>query len=154
MKAVIQRVKSAVCRVEGKRTGGCENGLCIMLGVFAEDTKEDAELLAGKISRMRIFCDENDKMNLSVNDIGGGILVISNFTLCANCSHGNRPDFIGAKKPAEANELYEYFVSLLRQNVPSVETGMFGEHMEIAADLNGPITIILDSNDLKRGKRG
>lgn len=153
MKAVIQRTAGAVCRVDGKRTGGCENGLCIMLGVVAEDTREDAELLAAKISRLRIFCDENDKMNLSVADVGGGILVISNFTLCGNCRRGNRPDFTGAKKPQEANELYEYFVSLLRGTVENVETGMFGEHMEIEAMLDGPITIIIDSEDLKRGRR-
>lgn len=153
MKAVIQRVQRAECRVGGELTGKCGGGLCIMLGVLEEDTKAEAEMLAAKIAKMRIFCDENDKMNLSVNDVGGGILVISNFTLAANCRRGNRPDYIGAKKPDEANELYEYFVSCLRTEVPNVETGMFGGDMKIETLLDGPITIVLDSDDLKRGRR-
>lgn len=154
MKAVIQRVNRAICRVDGKTTGAIDKGLLVMLGVMQEDEKSDAELLAAKISKMRIFCDENDKMNLALNDVNGGILAISNFTLAANCSHGNRPDFFAAKKPEQANQLYEYFVSLLKMSVEKVETGVFGEHMIIENELNGPITIVLDSNELKRGKKG
>lgn len=152
MTAVIQRVTSACVTVDGQTVGSCGEGLMILLGVFREDTKRDAELLATKISKLRIFTDENDKLNLSVNDIKGEALVVSNFTLCANYSHGNRPDYISAETPDRANELYMYFVEKLRALLVSarVGTGAFGEHMVLNPVLDGPITIVMDSNVLKK----
>lgn len=151
MIAVIQRVKNAAVSVNNEVCGSCGQGLMILLGVFNEDTEKDCELLAAKISKLRIFTDENDKMNLSVNDIGGGCLVVSNFTLCANYAHGNRPDYMMAAKPDEANRLYKYFTEKLSALIlhGGVETGMFGEHMEISMTCDGPITIVMDSNVLK-----
>ena len=150
MRAVIQRVSSASVVSDGVPTGKIEQGLMILLGVAKGDEKLDAELLSAKISKLRIFSDENDKMNKSVKDIGGGALVISNFTLSANYAHGNRPDYFGAEAPERANELYEYFVSLLRKEVSVVETGVFGAHMDISMVANGPITIVMDSEVLRR----
>lgn len=152
MTAVIQRVTEAAVSVDGTIVGSCEKGLMILLGVFREDCEKDAELLATKISKLRIFTDENDKLNLSVNDINGGALVISNFTLCANYRHGNRPDYISAQAPDRANELYIHFVERLRSLLVSgqVGTGAFGEHMVITPVLDGPITIVMDSNVLKK----
>ena len=150
MTAVIQRVKKAAVSVNGEVCGSCGQGLLILLGVWGEDCEKDAELLAAKISKLRIFTDENDKMNLSVNDVSGGCLVVSNFTLCANYAHGNRPDYISAAKPDMANRLYKYFTEKLSALVGGgVETGMFGEHMEIETVCDGPITIVMDSNVLK-----
>ena len=106
--------------------------------------------MATKIAKLRIFSDENDKMNLSVKDIGGSALVVSNFTLSANYAHGNRPDYFGAESPERANELYEYFVSLLKKEIEIVETGIFGAHMDISIEANGPITIVMDSDVLRR----
>ncbi|MBE6544332.1 MAG: D-tyrosyl-tRNA(Tyr) deacylase [Ruminococcaceae bacterium] len=152
MTAVIQRVKQAQVSVEGNVVGSCEEGLMILLGVFKGDCEKDADLLAAKISKLRIFTDENDKLNLSVNDINGGALVISNFTLCANYSHGNRPDYISAEVPNRANELYLYFADKLRSLLVSgrLGTGAFGEYMVITPILDGPITIVMDSNVLKK----
>ena len=129
MKAVLQRVAGASVRVDGETVGACGAGLMILLGVAKGDTKEDARLLAEKILKLRIFCDENGKMNLSVRDIDGEILVISQFTLLANYSHGNRPDYLDSAPPAEANELYEHFVSLVRPEVRHTGTGVFGADM-------------------------
>ena len=151
MRAVIQRVSSASVVSDGVLTGKIEQGLMLLLGVAKGDEKLDAELLAAKISKLRIFSDENDKMNKSVKDIEGSALVVSNFTLSANYAHGNRPDYISAAKPDEANRLYLYFKDKLASQLVSgkVETGMFGEHMEIDAHCNGPITIVMDSEVLK-----
>jgi D-tyrosyl-tRNA(Tyr) deacylase len=125
----------------------------LLLGVKKGDGENDALLLADKIAKLRIFSDENGKMNKSVNDIGGGALIVSNFTLCANYAHGNRPDYMEAEKPARANELYEYFVSLMRERVASVGTGVFGADMEITMKADGPVTIVMDSEILKnKGK--
>ena len=150
MKAVIQRVSSASVAVDGECVGSCGNGYMILLGVAAGDTEADAELLCRKIVNLRIFRDENDKMNKSVLDIGGGALVVSNFTVGANYAHGNRPDFLGSETPDRANELYEYFVSLLKKDIPCVETGVFGAHMDISIEANGPVTITMESDVLKR----
>ena len=150
MTAVIQRVNYSAVRVDGKVVGSCNKGLMILLGVFESDEKRDAELLAAKISKLRIFSDDNGKLNLSVNDICGEVLVVSNFTLCAYYRHGNRPDYLAAKKPDEANELYLYFTRTLRSLVASgVQTGIFGADMQIQTDCDGPITIVMDSNVLK-----
>lgn len=152
MKAVIQRVKSAKCVVEGKIAGACREGLLILLGVGTEDSEEDAELLARKIAKLRIFCDENDKMNLSCEDIGGELLIISNFTLYADYSHGNRPNYLNAQAPERANELYEYFCSVMSKTIPHIGKGIFGAHMEITSELNGPVTIVMESQVLKKKK--
>ncbi len=153
MKAVLQRVQRASVRVGGDTVGACEQGLMILLGVAEGDSKTDAELLATKISNLRIFNDENDKMNLSLKSIDGEALVISQFTLMANYRHGNRPDFLMSAPPALANELYEYFVKCLAENIRRVETGVFGAHMEVELINDGPVTIVMDSEVLK-GRAG
>ena len=134
-------------------TGEIGAGLMLLLGVKKGDSENDALLLADKIAKLRIFSDENGKMNKSVNDIGGGALIVSNFTLCANYAHGNRPDYMEAEKPPRATELYEYFVSLMRERVASVGTGVFGADMEITMKADGPVTIVIESEILKnKGK--
>lgn len=146
MKAVIQRVASALVQVEGKTVGEIDNGLLVLLGVTKEDTEEDAQILAKKIAAMRIFTDENDKMNLSVKDVGGGILVISNFTLCADMRKGTRPSFDPAMPPVEANRLYEYFCDRLKeQEIKRIEKGVFGADMKVSLLNDGPVTLTLDS---------
>ena len=153
MLAVLQRVKSASVISDGVPTGNIDAGLMLLLGVKKNDTENDALLLAEKISKLRIFSDDAGKMNLSVKDIGGGALIVSNFTLCANYAHGNRPDYMDAEKPPRATELYEYFVSLMRERVASVATGVFGADMEITMKADGPVTIVMDSEILKnKGK--
>ncbi len=152
MKAVIQRVLGARVVVDGECVGSCEQGYMILLGVAAGDTEEDAELLCRKIVNLRIFCDEAGKMNRSIKDIDGEMLVISQFTLLANYRHGNRPDFLESAKPDEANRLYEYFKSLAAAEVRRVESGVFGAHMEVSLTNNGPVTIVMDSEVLKRKK--
>ena len=152
MKAVLQRVKNASVSVDGKVVGACNEGLMILLGVSNGDSEEDARLLATKICNLRIFTDENDKMNLSVKNIDGEALVISQFTLMANYKHGNRPDFLESAPPAEAERLYEYFVSLMASELRRVEKGVFGAHMEVSLLNNGPVTIVMDSEVLKKKK--
>ena len=148
MKLVIQRVKRAAVSVDGETVGECGKGLMLLLGVSDGDTREDAEALAKKVVNLRVFTDENDKMNLSLCDVGGEALVVSNFTLLANYKKGNRPDYFGAAKPDEANELYEYFVSLLERELSHVGKGCFGAHMEIDISADGPVTIVMDSDVL------
>ena len=152
MIAVLQRAASAAVQVEEKTVGEIGQGLLILLGVAQEDSKEDAELLAKKILACRIFSDESDKMNLSVRDVQGGVLVVSNFTLLANYAHGNRPDYMRAAKPQEANALYEYFVELIRRDGTEVATGEFGADMRVHLVGDGPVTIVMDSNELKKKK--
>ncbi len=147
MKAVIQRVKRASVSVEDRIVGKTEEGFLILLGVTREDSKESAELLAEKISKLRVFCDDCDKMNLSLLDIGGGALVISNFTLCADIRKGNRPSFDPAMPPKEANELYEYFCSELKKcGVEKTEQGIFGADMAVELLNDGPVTITMDTD--------
>ena len=145
MIAVIQRINSASVIADGIHAGKAENGLFILLGVKAGDDSDICRRMADKIAKMRIFEDENGKMNLSVTDISGSALVVSNFTLCASCRKGNRPDFFGAEKPDAANALYEEFTARMRENGIPTETGVFGADMQISASLCGPVTIILDS---------
>ncbi len=152
MKAVIQRVSSASVEVEGQIVGSCQRGYLILLGVAEGDTELDAELLCKKIAALRIFRDENDKMNLSIRDIDGEALVISQFTLLANYRHGNRPDFLGSAKPDEANRLYEYFKGLLARELRRVECGIFGADMKVSLTNDGPVTICMDSEVLKKKK--
>lgn len=145
MIAVIQRVKHASCIADGQPAGKCAAGLFILCGVLAGDTEADAEVLAKKIAKLRIFTDANDKMNLSVTDVAGGALVVSNFTLGANVSHGNRPSFTGAAQPDTAKPLYERFCTLLAENGVPTECGVFGADMQIDLTADGPITILMDS---------
>ena len=152
MIAVIQRVKRASVEIDGKISGECGKGLMILLGVADGDTKTDAELLAAKISKLRIFEDENGKSNLSVKDIDGEMLVVSNFTLLANYRKGNRPDFLSAAAPEQANELYEYFKTLVANEVKHVGCGEFGADMEVTIVNDGPVTIVMDSNILNKNK--
>lgn len=153
MKAVIQRVKSASVRVDGQTVGECAEGLMILLGVARGDCEDDARLLATKICNLRIFTDENDKMNLSVKMVDGEALVISQFTLMANYKHGNRPDFLESAPPDEANRLYEYFVSLMSDELKHVGKGIFGAHMEVGLVNDGPVTIVMDSEVLKKKQK-
>ncbi len=150
MKAVIQRVKHSSVTVDGKLISKIENGFMILLGVMDGDTKEDADKLVKKIPYLRIFEDENGKMNLSLLDTFGEILLVSQFTLCADCSHGRRPSFINSAPPAEANALYEYVSDELKKaGVKDVKTGVFGADMKVDLLNDGPVTIILDSKELK-----
>lgn len=147
MKAIIQRVFSASVTVEEKIVGKIQNGLLILLGVNEEDNDQRAVLLAQKVANLRIFTDENDKMNLSLLDTNGEALVVSNFTLCADTKKGNRPSFSKAMAPLEADRLYKLFCNSLAKNgVKKVETGEFGADMTVAMQGNGPVTIILDTD--------
>lgn len=153
MKAVLQRVKNASVKVDGSTVGECGEGIMILLGVARGDSEEDARLLVTKICNLRIFTDENDKMNLSVKAIDGEALIISQFTLMANYKHGNRPDYLESAPPDEANRLYEYFVSLMSAELKHVGKGIFGAHMEVSLINNGPVTIMMDSEVLKKKKQ-
>ena len=149
MIAVLQRVSHASVTVEKKIVGQCEKGLAVLLGVSDEDTEKDAEVLSAKIAKLRVFNDENDKMNLSLLDIGGEALVVSNFTLLANYRHGIRPDYMAAAAPAVAERLYEEFCRLLSLQLGKpVETGVFGAEMKVDIMGDGPITIVMDSKVL------
>ncbi len=150
MIAVIQRVSSASVVAEGIPTGAIGEGYMILLGVAENDSEEHAKLMAEKVAHLRVFNDENDKMNLSLLDVNGEALVVSNFTLCADTSHGRRLSFVGAKKPQEANELYVLFMDeLKRHGVVKVESGVFGADMQVNIQNNGPVTILLNTNDWK-----
>ena len=150
MKAVIQRVKNSNVVIEGEEYSSISAGFLILLGVEQGDTKGDADKLVKKIPVLRVFEDENGKMNLSCLDIDGEILVVSQFTMCADCSHGRRPSFTNSAPPDIANELYEYFVEKLRKSgVKKVCTGKFGADMKVSLLNDGPVTILLDSKDLK-----
>ncbi len=149
MKAVIQRVKYATVKVDNKIIGECKQGFMILLGVIDGDTENDADKLIKKIPVLRIFEDENGKMNKSLLDIDGEILVVSQFTLAADCSHGRRPSFTASAPPDIANELYEYLVGELKTaGVKSVQTGEFGADMAVELLNDGPVTIVLDSKEL------
>lgn len=150
MKAILQRCERASVEVGGEIIGECGRGLMILLGVAKGDEPLDAELLAEKISKLRIFDDADGKLNLSVKDVGGGALVVSNFTLLADYRKGNRPDYFGSESPARANELYEYFAACLRDKGLHVETGRFGADMKVTIVNDGPVTIDMDSAVLKK----
>lgn len=146
MKAVIQRVTEASVSVDGKTVGECKNGYMLLFGAAEGDTVADAELLARKTANLRVFCDENDKMNRSILDIDGEILAISQFTLLADVKKGNRPSFIKAMEPEKANELYELFCERLRaEGVKKVAQGVFGADMQVSLVNDGPVTIIYDT---------
>ncbi len=147
MKAVIQRVLSASVKVDGELVGSCNKGYMILLGAAEGDSEAEAELMAKKVSSLRVFCDENDKMNLSILDIEGEILAISQFTLCADVKKGNRPSFINALEPVAAEKLYKLFCQKLRDfGIKRVEEGIFGADMKVELINDGPVTIIYDTD--------
>lgn len=144
MKVVIQRVTEASVTIDGKVNGKIGKGFMLLIGVGTEDTKEQADWIAQKIANMRLFEDGDDRMNLSIKDVGGEILAISQFTLYADCRKGNRPSFMGAGKPEMSEPLYEYLCEALRGHGLHVETGIFGADMKVALVNDGPVTIVLE----------
>lgn len=144
MKLVVQRVKNANVEVEGKIVGAIEKGFLVLIGITHNDTKEIADYLVKKLCNLRIFEDENEKMNLSLKDVKGKLLIVSQFTLYADCTGGNRPSFVNAAKPDEANELYEYFCDKCKENGVEVQKGIFGADMKVSLLNDGPVTIILE----------
>ena len=144
MKIVIQRVQNAEVKVENETVGKINKGFLVLLGVTHGDTKENADYLVKKLCKLRVFRDENDKMNLSLKDVNGELLIVSQFTLYADCTQGNRPSFINAAGPEEANELYEYFCEECKNNGIKVEKGIFGADMKVSLLNDGPVTIIIE----------
>lgn len=152
MKSVVQRVRNASVVVDGETIGAIEHGLLVYLGVERGDDVSLLEPMAGKISRLRIFTDAQDKMNLSVKDVGGKVLVVSQFTLCADLHKGNRPSWDPAAPPQLAEELYEQFLVVMRQQGVEVEHGTFGAHMHVTYENDGPVTILLNSDSIGRSQ--
>ena len=151
MKAVIQRVTSADVKVDGKTVGSIGKGFLVLLGVMEGDTEKEAALMASKIAKLRVFEDADEKMNLSVTDVDGEILSVSQFTLCADVKKGNRPSFTPSAKPDSAKALYESFNGfLLSEGVKNVETGIFGADMKVSLLNDGPVTIIFDTDIWKK----
>jgi len=151
MKAVFQRVSEASVTVDGKQIASINEGVLLLVGVCEDDTEYEAAVLAKKAAELRVFCDENGKMNRSVLDIGGSVLAVSQFTLCANTSRGRRPDFMSAAHPSVARPLFDAFVKYLRDNgVSNVQTGEFGADMQVRLLNDGPVTILLDTDTWKR----
>ena len=148
MRFVVQRVKNASVEVDNKTVGTIDKGFLVLIGVTHDDTKEIADKLVKKLLGLRIFEDENGKTNLSLENVSGSLLLVSQFTLYADCKKGNRPSFTNAADPAYANELYEYIVSECKKQVPIVEKGIFGADMKVSLLNDGPFTVILDSNEL------
>ena len=145
MKAIIQRVKYAEVEVEGKCVGKIGQGFLILLGVKEDDCEKDVDYLVKKVCNLRIFKDKNGKMNINIKDVNGEILVVSQFTLYADCTQGNRPSFINAAKPEKAKELYELFKSKIEKELGKVESGIFGADMKVSLLNDGPVTIDLES---------
>lgn len=146
MKFVVQRVKSAQVDVDNRTVGKIDNGFLVLIGITHTDTKEIADYLVKKLVNLRIFEDENEKMNLALGNIKGSLLLVSQFTLYADCSGGNRPSFTEAAKPEFANELYEYIISECKKKINKVETGIFGADMQVSLVNDGPVTIILEKD--------
>lgn len=144
MKLVVQRVKNAKVEVKGKIVGSIEKGFLVLIGITHTDTKEIADYLVKKLCNLRVFEDENEKMNLNIQDVGGSLLIVSQFTIYADCKGGNRPSFVNAAKPDFANDMYEYFCNKCKENGLKVETGIFGENMQVSLLNDGPVTIILE----------
>lgn len=145
MRVVIQRVKNASVEIDNKVNGKINTGFLVLLGIASTDTKQDVDYLVKKVVNLRVFSDENDKMNLALKDINGELLVISQFTLYGNCREGNRPSFIEAARPDVAIPLYEYFVEECKKQISVVETGVFGADMKVSLLNDGPVTIIIES---------
>lgn len=148
MRAVVQRVKRAACRVDGQVTGHIQQGLLVFVGVGADDTDADGAYLAEKIAHLRVFEDAGGRMNLDVQQVGGAVLLISQFTLYGDCRKGRRPDFTAAAKPEQARQRYEQLIEQLRAKGLTVQTGIFAAMMEIDCLQDGPVTILLDSKRL------
>ena len=150
MKFVIQRVTKASVEVDKNVVGEINNGFIVLIGITHTDTKTIAEKMVEKLIKLRIFTDDNDKMNLSINDVKGELLLVSQFTLYSNCMHGNRPEFLNAAKPQQAEELYNYIIKLCKEKSLKVETGIFRASMKVNLINDGPVTIVLDSEvDIK-----
>ncbi|SEM31895.1 D-tyrosyl-tRNA(Tyr) deacylase [Mesobacillus persicus] len=145
MRVVVQRSKEAKVTVDGEITGSITKGFVVLVGVTHEDQEKDAAFLAEKVANLRVFEDENGKMNLSLLDVGGEVLSVSQFTLYGDCRKGRRPNFMGAARPEHANEIYESFNSILREKGVKVETGVFGAMMDVQLTNDGPVTLIIDS---------
>ncbi|MGN0467884.1 MAG: D-aminoacyl-tRNA deacylase [Acutalibacteraceae bacterium] len=151
MKAVIQRVSRAKVTVDGKITGEIGKGFLVLLGVMDGDTETQMKLLAKKVAEIRIFTDENDKMNLSLSQVGGSVLVVSQFTLCADVSHGRRPSFTPSAKPDVANDLYQKFNAELKNlGIENVQTGIFGADMAVELVNDGPVTILMNTDEWEK----
>lgn len=148
MRFIVQRVQNASVGVEGKTVGNIQKGFLVLIGVSKEDTKAEADKLVKKLTGLRIFEDEGGKTNLSLKDVGGELLLVSQFTLYADCKKGNRPSFINAGNPESAEGLYEYIIKQCEKEIPVVERGVFGAYMKITLINDGPFTIILDTRDL------
>ena len=148
MRFVIQRVKQASVEVEQEVIGQIEEGFLVLIGVGQQDTKEIADKMIKKMLGLRIFSDENDKINRSLKDVGGNLLLISQFTLYADCKKGNRPSFVKSGTPDMANEWYEYIISEVKKEFPDVQTGSFGADMKVSLLNDGPFTILLDSDEI------
>ena len=144
MKFIVQRVRQAQVEVENKIVGKIDKGFIVLIGVTYEDTKDSADYLVKKLINLRVFQDENNKMNLSLKDIKGSLLLVSQFTLYANCEKGNRPSFVEAAKPEIANELYEYVIQKCKEEIKNVQTGIFGADMQVNLTNDGPVTILLE----------
>ncbi|MFZ5932617.1 MAG: D-aminoacyl-tRNA deacylase [Patescibacteria group bacterium] len=144
MKLLIQRVRAAKVKANGKVVGQIKKGLLVLVGIKKDDSEKEAEILAEKLSKLRLMADSEGKMNLALKDVGGEFLIVSQFTLMADTSGGNRPSFIKAAEPAKARSLYEYFLAKLKEKGIKVETGSFGDYMQIDVKLDGPVTIILE----------
>ena len=149
MKVVLQIVNSCKVDINDKTVASIDKGFLLLLGVKNGDTESDTVKLAKKISGLRIFTDDNDKMNLSLSDVGGNVMVVSNFTLYADCSYGRRPSFINAARPEISEPLYELFCNELKNNGIDVKTGEFGDDMKVSLVNDGPVTLVIDSEDLK-----
>ena len=145
MKMVIQRVNHASVTIDGKVNGAIEKGFLVLLGVGQDDTEEIADKYVKKMVGLRIFDDEEGKTNLSLDQVGGSVLLISQFTLYANCKKGYRPSFIEAGDPAKAEQLYEYVIAKTKESVPNVQTGIFGAEMKVDLENDGPFTIVLEN---------
>ena len=150
MRALVQRVSRASVTIDGRVHGAIEKGFLVLLGVTEGDTEADARYLADKCVGLRVFTDENDKMNLALADVGGGLLIVSQFTLYGDCSHGRRPSFVAAARPDLAIPLYETFVARCRESGLPVETGEFGAHMEVELLNDGPVTLWLDTAEMRK----
>ena len=144
MKLVVQRVKKAEVKVDGNIIGKIDKGFLVLIWIKVGDTKEQADYLVKKLCNLRVFSDENDKMNLSIKDVKGKLLIVSQFTLYGDCSQGNRPSFIEAARPEEANPLYEYFCNQCELNNIEVQKGIFGADMKVELINDGPVTIIIE----------
>ena len=148
MRLVIQRVSEASVKVDGNIIGQIGKGFLVLWGAKEGDTEKEADYLAAKLCKLRVFEDENEKMNLALKDVDGELLIISQFTLYANCKKGNRPNFMEAMAPKESERLYEYFLSQCRKEIDVVEQGEFGADMKVSFRNDGPVTIIMDTDEM------